>query len=168
MELKSGFSVGVAHLLRLSVTSAEYFCRRHGSPGGGSQVLRGRWVRWSKFLSSGSKFFGVGGYAVPISSGHKFFGVVGCAGPMVGYQNRRVSVYAKMQIRKCVLLRPFSIVVKNDGNSKKPPFLTTPFFTKQFTIVVKNGEKGRIVRNGFLLLKICGKKRARFLLRILP
>jgi hypothetical protein len=104
MELKSGFSVGVAHLLRLSVTSAEYFCRRHGSPGGGSQVLWGRWVRWSKFLSSGSKFFGVGGYAVPISSGHKFFGVVGCAGPMVGYQNRRVSVYAKMQIRKCVLL----------------------------------------------------------------
>ena len=120
MELKSGFSVGVAHSLRLSVTSAEYFCRRHGSPGGGSQVLRGRWVRWSKFLSSWSKFFGVGGYAVPISLGHKFFGVVGyavpislghkffgvvgCAGPMVGYQNRRVSVYAKMQIRKCVLL----------------------------------------------------------------
>ena len=39
MELKSGFSVGVAHSLRLSVTSAEYFCRRHGSPGGGSLLF---------------------------------------------------------------------------------------------------------------------------------
>ena len=49
MELKSGFSVGVAHLLRLSVTSAEYFCRRHG------------------LLVVEVKFFGVGGYAGPSS-----------------------------------------------------------------------------------------------------
>ena len=57
----------------------------------------------------GYAFLGVGEYAYFILSGGYvgniwLLWVGGYANLEIGYENRRVSVYAKVQIRKCVLL----------------------------------------------------------------